>query len=127
MLGGYETNTIVIKSENQLIEYIDKAIANGIIAIDTETNNSLDPISCKLMGPCIYTPGMNQAYIPINHKDHATDERLSWQLTEDIIQREFTRLNNTKIIMHNGKFDYEVIKCTCGVALDIYWGYYDWS
>ena len=23
--------------------------------------------------------------------------------------------------MHNGKFDYEVIKCTCGVALHIDW------
>ena len=23
--------------------------------------------------------------------------------------------------MHNGKFDYEVIKCTCGVKLDMYW------
>ena len=23
--------------------------------------------------------------------------------------------------MHNGAFDYSVIKCTCGIALDIYW------
>ena len=23
--------------------------------------------------------------------------------------------------MHNGKFDYEVIKCTCGCVLDVYW------
>lgn len=23
--------------------------------------------------------------------------------------------------MHNGKFDYQVIKCTCGLELSVYW------
>ena len=23
--------------------------------------------------------------------------------------------------MHNGKFDYQVIKCTCGLQLKVYW------
>lgn len=121
ILGGYKDDTITIKTKEELVNYIDKSIENGVIAIDTETNNSLDPISCKLMGPCIYTPGMKNAYIPINHIDLHTRERLSWQLTEKDIQEQFERLSTTKIIMHNGKFDYQVIKCTCGVELDIYW------
>lgn len=121
ILGVYVNNTEVIKTKQQFIEYIDKAIENGIIAIDTETNNSLDPISCKLMGPCIYTPGMKNAYIPINHVNYLTGEKLSWQITEEDVAEQFKRLENTKIIFHNGKFDYEVIKCTTGVPLKIYW------
>ena len=121
ILGGYSPNTIVIKSKKELVDYIDKSIANGIIAIDTETNNSLDPLTCKLMGACIYTPGMNSAYIPVNHVDLYTKERLNWQVTEQDIKEEFDRLHDTKIIMHNGKFDYQVIHCTCGCDLSIYW------
>lgn len=121
ILGGYAENTVVIKTKQQLIDYIDKSIQNGIISVDTETDNSLDPITCKLMGPCIYTPGQKNAYIPINHINYVTGERLDWQLTEEDVAEQFKRLENTPIIFHNGKFDYEVIKCTTGVPLKIYW------
>ena len=53
ILGVYKENTLVIKDKETLSNYIDKAIENNIIAIDTETNNSLDPLTCKLMGPCL--------------------------------------------------------------------------
>lgn len=121
ILGKYAENTICIRDKDTLHSYIDKAIINGEISIDTETNNSLDPISCKLMGPCIYTPGQKQVYIPINHVNPKTLERLDNQLTEQDIADEFSRLKDTKIIMHNGKFDYKVIKCTCGIELKCYW------
>ena len=121
ILGVYREQTIVIRTREDLTKYIDAAITNEEIAIDTETNNSLVPLTCKLMGPCIYTPGQKNAYIPINHVDVNTRELLPDQLTEQDIKEEFLRLTNTKIIMHNGKFDFEVIKCTCGVELEIYW------
>lgn len=120
ILGVYAENTVVIKTKQQLIDYIDAAIANKVIAIDTETNRSLDPLTCKLMGPCIYTPNQKNAYIPINHTD-LEGNRLPWQLTEQDVAEQLRRLNDTTIIMHNGKFDYEVIKCTCGVPLHIDW------
>lgn len=121
ILGRYAEQTQVIRSLQDLHTYIDKAIENGEIAIDTETNNSLEPITCKLMGPCIYTPGMKNAYIPVNHVNPDTLERLDNQLTEEQIRDEFSRLSDTKIIMHNGKFDYQVIKCTCNLKLKVYW------
>jgi hypothetical protein len=121
ILGVYKDNTVVIKTKEDLINYIDKALDNGIIAIDTETNNSLDPLTCKLMGPCIYTPGMKNAYIPLNHINPQTKERLEWQLTEEDIAEQFKRLSDITILMHNGKFDYQVIKCTTGVPLHIDW------
>lgn len=121
ILGRYKDNTVVIKTREELHNYIDCAIKNGIISIDTETNNSLEPITCKLMGPCIYTPGQKNAYIPINHVNPDTRERLDWQLSEQDIFEEFNRLDSTLIVMHNGKFDYQVIKCTTGKQLKVYW------
>ena len=121
ILGRFVEDTQVIRTREELSSYIDAAILNGEIAIDTETNNSLDPITCKLMGPCIYTPGQKNAYIPLNHVDVKTRQRLPDQLTEKDVEEEFLRLVNTNIIMHNGKFDYQVIKCTTGVKLKVYW------
>ena len=74
------------------------------------------------MGPCIYTPGRKNAYIPMHHIDRQGN-LLENQLTEQDFTKQLIRLldNNVKIIMHNGKFDYQVIKCTCGVELPIYW------
>lgn len=121
VLGGYTSNTKVITSKDELSQYIDEAIRNGIIAIDTETNNSLEPLTCLLMGACIYTPGQLSAYIPVHHTQPDTDILIKNQLTELDIKEQFDRLSNTKILMHNGKFDYEVIKCTCNCVLNIYW------
>lgn len=121
ILGRYSENVETICTREELHDYIDTAIMNGEIAIDTETNNSLDPITCLLMGGCIYTPGRKSAYIPVNHVDPDTHERLPDQVTESDIKEEFSRLADTKIIMHNGKFDYEVLKCTCGVVLHVFW------
>lgn len=121
VLGRYEGNTQVITTRDEFTKYINAAIENGEIAIDTETNNSLDPITCKLMGPCIYTPGQKNAYIPINHVDPKTLERLPNQLTEKDVYEELNRCNDIKIITHNGKFDYEVLKCTTGYKMNVYW------
>lgn len=124
ILGVYAEKTVVLRSREELHDYIDKAIENNVIAIDTETNNSLDPITCKLMGPCIYTPGQKNAYIPVNHIDIKTGELLPNQVTENDVYEEFQRLKETQIITHNGKFDYEVLKCTTGYEMPIYWDTY---
>lgn len=123
VLGKQKDNILCIKDLSGLQDYITAAINNGIIAIDTETSNSTDPITCKLMGPCIYTPGQKWAYIPINHRDPETKERLDWQLTESDIKTEFQRLldANTFTVTQNGKFDIEVIKCTCGITIRNDW------
>lgn len=123
ILGKYAQNTQVIKTREELHSYISEAINNEVIAIDTETNNSLDPLTCKLMGGCIYTPNLRNAYIPVNHVNPNTQERLDWQLTEKDIKEEFQRLEDEKIkiIMHNASFDYQVIKCTCDITLTVHW------
>lgn len=123
VLGKQKYNVLVIKDKETFHNYITDCIATGQIAIDTETNNSLDPVTCKLMGPCFYSPGLKQAYVPVNHRNPETKERLSWQLTESDIREELQRIIDSKImiIMHNGKFDYEVLKCTCDVKVAPNW------
>lgn len=122
VLGKQADNITVLKTEEELSSYIDNAIASGTVAVDTETNNSLDPLTCKLMGLCLYYPGGKQAYVPINHADKEGN-RLTWQLTEEDCRRHLQRMKDakTRILMHNAKFDYQVIKCTCGIEVFADW------
>lgn len=123
VLGRQKDKVVVIKSQSELRDYITCAVSAGVIAIDTETNNSTDPITCKIMGLCLYVPNLKQAYVPVNHRDWRTQERLSWQVSEEDIKVELQRVidSNTMIIMHNGKFDYQVLKCTCGIEVRPNW------
>lgn len=122
VLGKQADNISVIYGKDEFLSYIDAGIASGAMAVDTETNNSLDPLTCKLMGLCLYYPGGKQAYIPVNHvgKDGV---RLPRQLTEEDIKEGLKRLVDAKtyILMHNAKFDYQVLKCTCGIEVKADW------
>lgn len=122
-LGKQKEKIAIIRDRQSFHDYITKAIEAKVIAIDTETNNSLDPVTCQIAGLCLYVPGEKQVYIPINHRDKDTKVRLANQCTEQDIKEELQRILNAKIeiVMHNGKFDYEVIKCTCGIAVPPTW------
>jgi len=122
-LGKQADNIIVIKDIQTFSNYIDNAIKQGVIAIDTETNNSTDPVTCKLMGLCLYAPEGKQAYIPINHVNTETGELLPNQLTCEDCKNQLQKIldNKVYILMHNGKFDYEVLKCTCGIEIPPNW------
>ena len=123
ILGKYKDDIVTIRDSVTFIDYINKAIENGIIAIDTETNNTLDTIDCKLMGLCLYTPGEKYAYIPVNHINKDTEQLLSNQLNEMEIGEQLQRLvdNNIKIVYTNASFDIEVLYSTCKVMLPVYW------
>ena len=122
ILGQHKDNIVVIKDYNSLVKYFDAAVDNGIISIDTETDNSLNTFDCKIMGPCLYTPGQKWAYVPVNHTD-LNGNRLGWQVNEDQLKEQFQRLldNQTFEVYHNATFDIEVIKTTCSVKLKADW------
>ena len=124
-LGKQIENIVVLRTKEELHQYINKGLEIGRIAIDTETNNSLDPITCKLMGLCLYVKGEKQAYIPVNHINKETGVKLENQVNEKDIEDELnyliTNKGNCKSIFHNGKFDYEVLKCTCNVEIPVDW------
>lgn len=123
VLGHQQKNVLVIRDLATFEDYVTKAIEAGRVAVDTETNNSTDPATCDIMGLCLYYPGGKQAYIPINHVDPDTGIRLEWQLTEEDCRVQLQRFVDagTFIVMHNGKFDYEVIWETCGIKVPPNW------
>lgn len=123
VLGRYNGFVNVIYDKETLSNYIDRAIKVNYLALDTETNNSLDPLTCKIMGLCLYIPNTKPVYVPINHCKPGTDELLPNQVSEKDAAEILKRLkdNNTRIIYHNGKFDIRVIKNTLGFYLPIWW------
>lgn len=123
VLGKQKDNIIVIRDKESYINYINDCLKTGIVSVDTETNNTTDTINCDLMGLCLYAPKLKQAYIPVNHIDYETGELLDNQLTTSDIKEGLQLIIDAKpeIIMQNGKFDYQVLKCTCGVEVIPTW------
>ncbi len=124
-LGKYKDQYIAIRDDKEFVQYIDESIKNGIIAIDTETN-SLDPITCKLAGLCLYTPGKKAAYIPLHHVSYVTGIEVEDQISDELAAEQMQRLvdNGTQIIMFNAKFDVRVIRNQLKVRLIPTWDGY---
>ena len=122
-LGMHKKDIQVIRTESDLESFITRAVNNGIIAYDTETNNSLDYLTCKIVGLCLYTPGLKAAYVPLGHEEIDTDQLLPNQISNEFAAKQLQRLVDARVkfIMHNGKFDYQVTKCCLGITLSIYW------
>lgn len=123
VLGRYKDFVKVIRDIDTLNKYIDKAVSIDYLSFDTETNNSLDPLTCKLMGLCMYIPNTKPVYVPLNHCVPGTEILLKDQISEDEIKKILKKLkdNNTKIVYHNGKFDIRVCYNTLGIYLPIWW------
>lgn len=123
ILGRYKDFVKIIDNTNDLERYIDKAIKVGYLALDTETDNSLDPLTCKLMGLCLYVPNTRPVYVPMNHCYPGTENKLPNQVSEEDASRILKKLKatGTKLIYHNGKFDIRVINNTLGFYLPTWW------
>ena len=118
-LGKFKADYQCIRTEEEFDAYIEKANAYGKIAIDTETTG-LNPLVNQIVGLCLYFPGEKGAYVPINHVDYISGNRLDNQLNEETIGKILKKLT-AKIIMHNAPFDIRVILHTCGVRLKCWW------
>lgn len=122
-LGKYEDETLIIQDEQTLHDYIDKCIANGIYAVDTETTG-LDPLVDELVGVGIYTPGEKTTYIPVNHVSYVTGQKVKNQLSLDYVGRELTRLDGIDLDMFNAAFDIRFLKHHTGTRLKCTWDAY---
>ena len=112
----------LLDNENKIREYIDCAITNGIIAVDTETNG-LDRIDGKIAGVCLYTPGQKGIYIPVRHESYMTGIELKTNVAADFMKEQFERMNksNIKYVLHNAKFDMHILWWMLGVKIIPYW------
>ena len=119
-LGKYKDNIEVILTKEQLENYIDKCLSNGVVAIDTETT-SLDPITCELVGVCLYTPTFSSVYVPVNHQSYITACRLDEQISVEDLKTQLERLKGIKQIYHNAKYDLRVLHWYLGIDFEPYW------
>lgn len=121
-LAVHKDDYILIRTEQELIEYEQSIIKNGVCALDTETTG-LNPLLVDLVGICLYTPGQKAAYIPLGHKSYITGVKTKDQLDKNIIIDFFRRLLKRKIkwIMHNAEYDIRVIRHCLGLDIPCYW------
>lgn len=118
-LGQFRNDYRCIMSVDELKDYIQKAEEVGELSLDTETDG-LNPLVDMIVGLCLYFPGGKPVYVPINHVDYFSDQRIEGQLTEEQV-RECLELFTGKYIMHNAPFDIRVVKHQVGIKLKIYW------
>lgn len=123
VLRKYKGYVRLLNDEEKIKKYIDRSISNGIICIDTETNNSVEARTAIMVGVCLYTPFRRPVYIPCAHRDKLTRELAPNQISFSFLAEQFQRLidANVKTVWHNAKFDVNVIDTNCGVRLPIYW------
>ena len=127
VLGKYKNQVGLITNIGDLKKYIDIALEQGVVAIDTETvvgelgTTALDTVTCELVGVCLYTPTQKSVYIPVNHIDAYTLERLPNQVSFDDLKEQLLRLNDIKQIYHNAKYDLKVLHWYLGIDLVHYW------
>ena len=112
----------LLDNENKIREYIDCAITNDIIAVDTETNG-LDRIDGKIAGVCLYTPGQKGVYIPVQHESFMTGIELKTNVSKEFMKDQFERMNksNIKYVLHNAKFDMHILWWMLGIKIIPYW------
>lgn len=124
-LGEYKERYNCIRTYEELETYINQCIDNGICAIDTETTG-LNPMLDDIVGFSLYTYNQPAVYIPINHIDYITNNKVSNQLTKEQVREQLQRLvdNDVKLIMFNAKFDIRVLRHQIGVYLTAWWDGY---
>ena len=109
-LGGYSETYKCVTDAKYFESYIDKVIENGDVAIDTETNNSLDTTTCIIAGFSMYTPSMPPIYVPLNHISYITMAPLNNMISMEFVTQQFQRLvdNAIKIIWFHASFTLEL-------------------
>lgn len=120
-LRKYKGFVRVLRDERSVNKYIDQCLKNGIVSLDTETNDSLDIHNNIMVGLCLFTPFNRPVYIPVMHTDPLTGALRPGQVRKDFLREKIEQLSNIKIIFHNAKFDVNVVRNNYDIQLPIYW------
>ena len=101
---------ILISSQQELHDYVLKAIESGYCAIDTETTG-LDRIHDTIVGASLYYPGGVECYIPCKHLVPIFETPYRNQLSYDEVRQELDIFVSakTKMIFANADFDLAMI------------------
>lgn len=110
----------LILDKKELDKYGKQIVKNNLFAYDTETSG-LDCIDDYIVGICVYTEGLDPAYIPFGHVSHVDNQLLNGQLSKQVVEKFLKQVAGTPAIMHHSKFDYRQTRNTFGIEMNIYW------
>ena len=99
-----------MRDEPALREWVERAAAAPLLAVDLETS-ALDPIDCQIAGYALADAEGRAAYIPVGHRGELGVE-VEGQLDAELV-REALRpvLEDPSVpkVLHNAKFDTKVL------------------
>ena len=120
-LGQFAEETLIIRDEQTLHDYISACLNNQAVAIDTETTG-LNPLKDTVVGVCLYTEGQKTAYIPLEHINYITLQKEPNQLSREVVSEALQRLVLCKeVIEHNAKFDTRFMRSNFDVNIVCTW------
>ena len=108
----------IVTTEDQLRQLIQALAQAEFVAIDTETT-SLNPLAAKIVGIPLAINGKKAWYIPIGHVPPQQEDLfapptrfdLDKQLPLDAVRKALLpALQTKKLVLHNAKYDYLVLR-----------------
>jgi DNA polymerase-1 len=103
----------LIRTEQELREFLDVARQHGLLAFDVETT-SQDPMRAELVGVALAWSPAESAYVPMAHQD-LTDQ-LPFETLKVLLEQAF-RDPNLTTVAHHGKYDITVLERS-GIEVD---------
>ena len=113
-----DSPAILITTEQELHDYVDRCIEAGYAGIDTETTG-LDRINDTIVGVSLYYPGGVECYIPSKHLIPIFDEPYKDQLSYEVIGKELQRLVDAKVKLILANADYDIAMIYKDLKVDI--------
>lgn len=102
-----DSKAILIRTKEQLHEYVTNCIEAGYAGIDTETTG-LDRQNDWIVGASLYYPGGVECYIPMKHLVPIFESPYKGQLTYEEVSEEFKRMENSNIRLIFANADYDL-------------------
>lgn len=102
-----DSKAILIRTKEQLHEYVTNCIEAGYAGIDTETTG-LDRQNDWIVGTSLYYPGGVECYIPMKHLVPIFETPYKGQLSYEEVSEEFKRMENSSIRLIFANADYDL-------------------
>lgn len=102
-----DSKAILIRTKDQLHDYVTRCIEAGYAGIDTETTG-LDRQNDWIVGASLYYPGGVECYIPMKHLVPIFESPYKGQLSYEEVSEEFKRMEKSSIRLIFANADYDL-------------------